>query len=64
VPTYTLCDDDPASLRAFVAILGRRDPKTVAAYLSTLRDLVAWLTTQLDGSLKNDAVPGKESYDQ
>jgi site-specific recombinase XerD len=50
VPAYTLRDDDPESLRTFVATLGRRDPKTVAAYLSTLRDLVAWLATQPDGS--------------
>jgi len=50
VPAYALRDDDPESLRAFVAALSRRDPKTVAAYLSSLRDLVAWLATQPDGS--------------
>lgn len=50
VPAYTLRDDDPESVRVFVATLGRRDPKTVAAYLTTLRDLVAWLATQPDGS--------------
>ena len=49
MPAYALRDDDPAELRAFVATLSRRDPKTVAAYLSTLRDLVAWLATQPDG---------------
>lgn len=50
MPAYTLRDDDPESLRAFVATLGRRDPKTIAAYLSSLRSLVAWLATQPDGS--------------
>jgi hypothetical protein len=50
MPAYSLRDNDPESLRAFVATLGRRDPKTVAAYLTTLRDLVAWLATQPDGS--------------
>ncbi len=50
MPAYTLRDDDPELLRAFVATLGRRDPKTVAAYLSSLRSLVAWLATQPDGS--------------
>jgi hypothetical protein len=39
VPAYTLRDDDPESLHAFVASLGRRDPKTVAA----LRAVVARL---------------------
>ncbi len=50
MPAYTLRDDDPAELRAFVATLGRRDPKTIAANLVTLRSLVAWLATQPDGS--------------
>jgi len=50
MPAYALRDDDPESLRAFVATLGRRDPKTVAAYLSSLRGLIAWLATQPDGS--------------
>jgi site-specific recombinase XerD len=50
VPAYALREDDPESVRAFVATLDRRDPKTVAAYLVTLRDLVAWLATQPDGN--------------
>lgn len=50
MPAYALRNDDPESLRAFVSVLSRRDPKTVAAYLSSLRDLVAWLATQPDGS--------------
>jgi hypothetical protein len=43
VPIYTLRDDDPASLHAFVAILSRRDPKTVVAYFSNLCKVVAGL---------------------
>lgn len=50
MPTYTLRDDDPEAIRAFVATLERRDDKTVAAYLAVLRDLVAWLATQPDGT--------------
>ena len=49
VPTYTLCDDNPASLPAFVTALGHRNLKTVAAQLSTLHNLVARLATQPDG---------------
>ncbi len=39
--------DDP--LEAFARHLGGRDPKTVAAYLTVLRDLVHWLTQRPGG---------------
>jgi hypothetical protein len=48
MPTYTLRDDDPALLRMFIATLDGKAEKTIAAYLATLRDLVAWLATQPD----------------
>jgi site-specific recombinase XerD len=47
---YRISDTDPESLRAFAASLSRRDEATIAAYTSTQRDLVAWLTTYPDGS--------------
>ncbi|MEI7643596.1 MAG: tyrosine-type recombinase/integrase [Chloroflexales bacterium] len=47
---YHLSDDAPESLHAFAATLSRRDEATIAAYISTLRDLVAWLVTYPDGS--------------
>jgi len=50
VPAFTVREDDPGSFRSFVAIEGRNDEKTVAAYLTTLRDLAAWLATQPDGT--------------
>jgi site-specific recombinase XerD len=37
---------DPEAFAPFVAALGHRDPQTVAAYLGTLRGLVAWLATR------------------
>lgn len=37
---------DPAIFREFRDALGTRDPKTVAAYLTTVRDFVAWLAAQ------------------
>ena len=33
--------DDPSALQEFAASLGTRDPKTVATYLTTVRDFVA-----------------------
>ena len=50
MPAFTLREDDPESFRAFVATLDRHDDKTIAAYLTTLRDLAAWLATQPDGT--------------
>ena len=50
MPAFTLREDDPESFRIFVATLDRNDEKTVAAYLTTLRDLAAWLATQPDGT--------------
>src|SRR5258708_3561762 len=37
-------------LQEFAASLGARDPKTIAAYLTTMRDFVAWLATQPGGT--------------
>ena len=42
--------DDPRALQQFAASLGTRDPKTVATYLITVRDFVAWLTLQPGGT--------------
>src|SRR6266849_4354928 len=42
--------DDPQALQEFAASLGARDPKTVATYLTTVRDFVAWLTLQPGGT--------------
>ncbi len=38
--------DDPSALQEFAASLGTRDPKTIATYLTTVRDFVAWLALQ------------------
>jgi hypothetical protein len=40
---------DPAAFAQFAAALGSRDPATVAAYLTTLRGLLAWLATRPGG---------------
>src|SRR5258708_37630228 len=42
--------NDPVIFQEFRDALGTRDPKTVAAYLTTLRDFVAWLATQSGGT--------------
>ena len=42
--------DDSSTLQEFAASLGARDPKTVATYLTTMRDFVAWLGTQPGGT--------------
>ena len=42
--------DDPSALREFAASLGTRDPKTVATYLTTVRDFVGWLAIQPGGA--------------
>ncbi len=40
---------DPAIFQEFREALGTRDPKTIAAYLATLRDFVIWLAMQPGG---------------
>ena len=45
----TMSDDSPP-LQEFAAALGARDPKTVATYLTTVLDFVAWLATQPGGT--------------
>jgi site-specific recombinase XerD len=42
--------DDPAVLQEFRAALATCDPKTVATYLTTARDFVAWLAAQPGGA--------------
>jgi len=37
-------------LHAFECALGGKDPKTVVAYMATVRDLVAWLSTRPGGT--------------
>ena len=37
-------------LHSFECALGGKDPKTVVAYMTTVRDLVAWLSTRPGGS--------------
>lgn len=56
---YTLRDDDSESLHAFVASLGRRDPKTVTAYLSTVRAVVAGLANPSPTAVSNRCSTGK-----
>lgn len=41
---------DPEPLRAFAHVLVGKDPKTVVAYLSTLRDFIAWLAERPGGA--------------
>jgi site-specific recombinase XerD len=38
-----MASNDPAIFREFQQALGAYDPKTVAAYLTTMRDWVIWL---------------------
>jgi site-specific recombinase XerD len=42
--------DDPSGLQEFAASLGTCDPKTIATYLTTVRDFVAWLALQPGGA--------------
>ncbi len=42
--------NDPAAFQEFQDALGTRDPKTIAVYLKTMRDFVAWLATQPGGA--------------
>src|SRR5260221_14735812 len=41
---------DPAVFQEFRDALGTRDPKTIATYLTTMRDFVAWLAAQPGGA--------------
>src|SRR5262245_49697523 len=41
---------DPEPLHAFELALAGKDPQTIAAYLGTLRDFVAWIATRPGGS--------------
>lgn len=45
----TLPPDDPEPLCAFVQALAGKDPKTIHAYRSVIRDLIAWLATRPGG---------------
>lgn len=42
-------NNDPAIFQEFREALGTRDPKTIATYLTTMRDFVAWLAAQPGG---------------
>jgi site-specific recombinase XerD len=42
--------NDPAIFQEFRDALGTRDPKTIATYLTTMRDFVAWLAAQPGGT--------------
>lgn len=42
--------NDPAIFQEFREALGTRDPKTIATYLTTMRDFVAWLAIQPGGA--------------
>lgn len=42
--------NDPAAFQEFRDALGTRDPKTIAVYLATMRDFVAWLAMQPGGA--------------
>src|SRR5438094_132035 len=42
--------DVSSVLQEFATSLGARDPQTVATYLTTMRDFVAWLDTQPGGT--------------
>src|SRR6266566_3887092 len=42
--------NDPAVFQEFREALGTRDPKTIATYLTTMRDFVAWLSMQPGGT--------------
>src|SRR5215469_17564631 len=42
--------NDPAVFQEFREALGTRDPKTIATYLTTMRDFVAWLAVQPGGT--------------
>lgn len=41
-----MASNDPAIFQEFREALGTRDPKTIATYLTTMRDFVTWLAAQ------------------
>ncbi|MFL5624856.1 MAG: site-specific integrase [Ktedonobacteraceae bacterium] len=45
-----MVSNDPAIFQEFRNALGTHDPKTVAAYLTTMRDFVTWLAALLGGT--------------
>ncbi|GHO62582.1 hypothetical protein KSC_014740 [Ktedonobacter sp. SOSP1-52] len=45
-----MASNDPVIFQEFREALGTRDPKTIATYLSTMRDYVTWLTAQPGGT--------------
>jgi site-specific recombinase XerD len=45
-----MASNDPVIFQEFQDALGARDPKTIATYLSTVRDFVAWLAVQPGGA--------------
>jgi len=45
----TVPSTDPEPLRAFAQALAGKDPKTINAYRSVIRDLIAWLATRPGG---------------
>src|SRR5216684_7532373 len=45
-----IMSNEPPSLQEFAAALAARDPKTVATYLTTIRDFVAWRASQPGGT--------------
>jgi site-specific recombinase XerD len=48
--TPRISEQDPETLASFATSLSRRDKATIAAYLSTMRDLISWLTTYPEGT--------------
>jgi len=49
VPLAVVERHDPEPLHAFAQAMGNRDPATIAAYRTVLRDLVAWLAARPGG---------------
>src|SRR6266516_1085053 len=45
-----MASNDPAVFQEFREALGTCDPKTIATYLTTMRDFVAWLAAQPGGT--------------
>lgn len=41
---------DPRAVQEFAMVLGTRDPKTVATYLTTVRNFISWLALQPGGT--------------
>ena len=45
-----MASNDPAVFQEFQNALRTRDPKTIAMYLTTMRDFVVWLAAQPGGA--------------